>query len=142
MPQPERESRRPDHRALLAAYDRAWWLCQREPSAQNLALLRVGEEIIYRALLAPGRVALGQVVATPGALDAMAVAGHIAPEFLLRHKNEDWGELDELDRAENERALLHGSRLFSAYSTRREEKLWVITESDRSATTILKPAEY
>ncbi len=52
------------------------------------------------------------------------------------------GELDEFDREQNELALQHGSRLLSAYATRLDEKLWVITEADRSATTLLLPSEY
>ena len=67
---------------------------------------------------------------------------HIPPEFLLRHKHGDWGVLDEEERQENERSLIRGWRLLSAYDTRLSERLWVITEADRSATTILLPDEY
>ncbi len=142
MSQPERERRRPDYRTYLAAYDRAWQRFQAEPTPHNRSLLRVGEELLISELLKPGKFELGQTVATPGALDAMAIAGHIPPEFLLRHKHGDWGELPEEDVRENERALRYGSRLFSAYATRTGEKLWVITEWDRSATTLLLPEEY
>jgi hypothetical protein len=72
----------------------------------------------------------------------MTHAGHIPPEFLLRHQHGDWGLLPEEDRLENERALREGSRLFSAYDTRAGERLWVITEGDRRATTLLLPSEY
>ncbi len=82
------------------------------------------------------------IVGTPGALDAIEQAGQIPPEFFIRHKNGDWGELPEEDADANERALQDGTRLFSAYSTRRQETLWVITEADRSATTMLLPDEY
>ena len=142
MPHPERGDRRPDYRTFLAAYDQAWRRHRREPTPETLAVLKAGREILVRELFKPGRFALGQLVGTPGAFAALAAAGHVPPEFLLRHKNGDWGDLDEHDRAENERALVQGSRLFSAYSTRREERLWVITEWDRSATTLLLPAEY
>jgi DNA invertase Pin-like site-specific DNA recombinase len=87
-------------------------------------------------------VRLGQIVGTPGAFAAMERGGHVPPEFLLRHKRGDWGALDEEDRAENERAVRDGSRSLSAYSTRLDERLWVITEWDRSATTLLLPSEY
>jgi hypothetical protein len=142
MPRPEGEPRNPDYRAYLSAYEQAWQRYQVEPTSHNLGTLRAGEEILVRELLEPGRFALGRIVGTPGTLDAMEQAGHIPPEFLLRHKNKDWGELPDEDRLANEQALRDGTRLFSAYSTRREEKLWVITEADRSATTILTPGEY
>jgi hypothetical protein len=64
---------------------------------------------------------------TPGAMEALLAAGHIPPEFLLRHRNGDWGELDDEDRRANDQALVYGSRLFSAYATRLNERLWVIT---------------
>ncbi len=143
MPDPaEGERRPPDYRHYLAAFELAWQRFQQEPTPHNREVLLAGELILYRELAKPGRFDLGQLVMTPGAGDAMQAAGHIPPEFLLRHKHGDWGELDEEDRLENERALAHGGRLFSAYSTRREEKLWVITEWDRSATTMLLPTEY
>ena len=85
---------------------------------------------------------LGQVVATPGALLALAEAGQDPVEFLIRHVTGDWGSLDEHDLKENELALQKGLRLLSAYHTKEGERIWVITEWDRSATTILLPHEY
>jgi hypothetical protein len=79
---------------------------------------------------------------TPGAGDALLAAAPLPAEFVLRHHDGDWGELDPADRHENERALRIGSRLLSSYRTRRDERLWVITESDRSVTTLLLPEEY
>ena len=84
---------------------------------------------------------LGQIVATPGALAALKKAGQQPGEFLTRHINRDWGDLDEEDRKENEYSLEHGFRLLSAYRTNAGDRLWIITESDRSAT-ILLPEEY
>lgn len=72
----------------------------------------------------------------------MTEAGHIPPEFLLRHKHGDWGDLDPEDKQVNEQAQRLGSRRLSRYATRRQERLWVITEWDRSATTRLLPEEY
>ena len=89
-----------------------------------------------------GRFPLGQIVATPGALDAMSKAGQTPLEFLTRHAGGDWGELDEHDRSENERSLEDGCRLLSAYSLSTDERIWIITEADRSSTTILLPEEY
>ncbi len=142
MPHPEGEPRKPDYRTYLSAYEQAWQRYQREPTPHNLRVLHAGEEILIRELLKPGRFELGQLVMTPDAGEAIQTAGHIPPEFLLRHKNGDWGELPAEDIEENEWSLAHGARLFSAYATRREETLWVITEADRSVTTLLLPEEY
>ena len=87
---------------------------------------------------------LGQIVATPGALAALGKAGQTPLEFLERHVRGDWGELDEDDRKENQLGLKRGFRLLSSYRTSSEErtKVWVITEADRSVTTLLLPDEY
>ncbi len=85
---------------------------------------------------------LGQIVATPGALASLKKAGQQPGEFLTRHINRDWGDLDEEDRKENEYSLEHGFRLLSAYKTNAGDRLWIITEADRSVTTLLLPEEY
>ncbi len=85
---------------------------------------------------------LGQVVATPGALMALERAGDSPHKFLERHICGDWGELDEDDRQENALSLEHSFRLLSAYQTTAGEKVWVITEANRTLTTILLPDEY
>ena len=85
---------------------------------------------------------LGQVVGTPGALRALAEAHQPPIELLARHVTGDWGELADEDRGENERSVEQGLRVFSAYKLRTGVKVWVITEWDRSATTILLPEEY
>ena len=88
------------------------------------------------------KFSMGQIVATPGALDALAANNQTPVEFLRRHVIGDWGELDEHDRKENEYSLTHDLRLLSAYSLRDGTRLWIITEADRSATTLLLPEEY
>jgi hypothetical protein len=88
------------------------------------------------------RFALGQTVITPGAEEALEIAGQTASEFLRRHMTGDWGELSEDDVKENELSLEQGFRLLSRYETAKGERLWIITEADRSATTILLPIEY
>lgn len=85
---------------------------------------------------------LGQVVATPGALRALEDSGESAFDFLYRHASGDWGELDEHDRRENELSLREGFRLLSAYRLKTGEKIWIITEADRSVTTLLLPEDY
>jgi hypothetical protein len=88
------------------------------------------------------RFPLGQIVATPAGLIALAEAGQTPQEFISRHEMGDWGDLDEEDRRENERSLEDGCRLLSAYHLRDGTKIWIITEADRSATTLLLPSEY
>jgi hypothetical protein len=85
---------------------------------------------------------IGRIVATPGALAALQAAGQTPHEFLARHLRKDWGDLSEDDWQENEVSLREGFRLLSAYHTRLGAQLWLITEADRSATTILLPSEY
>jgi len=88
------------------------------------------------------RFSLGQVVATPGALEALAASGATAGQFLSRHVCGDWGEVGAEDWQSNEDALIHGERLLSAYSLANAERLWIITEADRSVTTLLLSQEY
>jgi hypothetical protein len=88
------------------------------------------------------RFSLGQIVGTPGALVALAEAGRTPLEFLRRHSTGDWGDVDEEDRQANEQSLLDDSRILSAYKLSTGERLWIITEADRSSTTLLLPSEY
>ena len=88
------------------------------------------------------RFALGQTVITPGAEEALQIAGQTAIEFLRRHMSGDWGELSDDDIKENDRSVEQGFRLLSCYQTTNGERLWIITEADRSTTTILLPIEY
>jgi hypothetical protein len=89
------------------------------------------------------RFQLGQVVATPGALEALERAGTTPLRLLGRHETGDWGDLSDDDIAENEFSLKEGFRLLSAYKLPvTGEKIWVITEADRSVTTLLLPEEY
>ncbi|MBA3256332.1 MAG: hypothetical protein H0T64_06745 [Pyrinomonadaceae bacterium] len=88
------------------------------------------------------RFALGETFITPGAQEALDIAGQTAIQFLRRHMSSDWGEVSEDDAQQNELSLREGFRLLSAYRTVKGQKLWIITEADRSATTILLPDEY
>jgi len=85
---------------------------------------------------------LGRIVATPGALEAIDDSGETPADFLRRHAQCDWGDVSEDDWRLNDEALEQGDRLLSAYHTSNGEKIWVISEADRSATTILLPEEY
>lgn len=86
------------------------------------------------------RVPLGQVVITRGAMNELP-AGEVQ-ECLLRHAEGDWGDVYEEDWALNDEALEHESRLLSSYRTVNGIRFWIITEWDRSYTTILLPEEY
>jgi hypothetical protein len=84
----------------------------------------------------------GQIVATPGALALLEQANQSPLEFLSRHLRGDWGDLCQDDKTENELSLKFGFRLMSSYQVTDTERLWIITEADRSVTTLLLPAEY
>ena len=88
-----------------------------------------------------GLLPLGKVVATPGALKAITEAREDPLDYLARHATGDWGELCAFDRRQNEIALRDGYRVLSSYPVGRE-CVWIITEADRSITTILLPEEY
>ena len=88
------------------------------------------------------KFALGQVVGTPGCLEALAESNQTASVFLDRHVTGDWGDLDEEDRKLNDEAVKDESRIFSAYHTTKGVKIWCITEADRSSTCLLLPEEY
>ena len=88
------------------------------------------------------RFSLGETYITPGAEEALMIAGQTGIEFLRRHVSADWSELADEDAKENELSLREGFRVLSAYHTAKGEKLWIITEADRSSTAILLPSEY
>ncbi len=85
---------------------------------------------------------LGRLAATPGALEALGASGQWPGFFLARHRAGDWGDVGAADSRANAEALRHGGRLFSAYTTRRGVRLWVITEADRGRTVLLLPEDY
>jgi len=92
--------------------------------------------------LAFRRFLLGRLVATPGALRAFAATGENPINFIARHMNLDPGDLGAEDQLANLRAVREGTRVFSAYRLRDKTRIWIITEADRSVTTILLPEEY
>ena len=85
-------------------------------------------------------VPLGRLVATPAALAALSQADIVAA--LRRHAVGDWGDVEPDDRAANDDALKSGDRLLSVYFSGTGTKFWVITEADRSSTTVLLPDDY
>ena len=82
----------------------------------------------------------GRIVATRAAVQVLLPADMFSA--LARHLSGDWGDVDDEDWQANDTALAEGTRLLSAYRSSRVEKFWIITESDRSLTTILLPSDY
>ncbi len=85
---------------------------------------------------------LGHIVATPGALEAFRASGEDVLDYLERHLSGDWGEVCTEDKLENERSLVNGWRILSAYTLSNGTKIWIITEADRSSTCVLLPEDY
>jgi hypothetical protein len=86
------------------------------------------------------RFRLGHIVTTPNALSQL-----LPDDILLsiqRHQAGDWGDVDQCDREANENALVEGTRLLSVYRSAAGVKFWLITEADRSVTTVLMPEDY
>lgn len=92
------------------------------------------------AAVSAAKFPLGRIVATPNALN------HLTQDDIrsgiIRHQAGDWGDLDADDRKENDLALEKGTRLLSAYRASNGTRFWIITEADRSATTVLLPEDY
>ena len=86
--------------------------------------------------------ALGQTVMTIGAREALEKYGQMLIEFLARHQSGDWGIVCEADKKENDFSVKNGFRILSAYKTLQDVKIWIITEADRTSTTVLLPSEY
>ena len=83
---------------------------------------------------------IGRILSTPHALESLTQEGILLG--IQRHQAGDWGDLSDEDRAANDRALVEGSRILSAYRAANGTKFWIITEADRSATTVLLPEDY
>ncbi len=96
-----------------------------------LAKLRIGPKF-----------ALGRLLITASALEALEESGHSPIDFLCRHVRGDYGDLCDEDKRLNDQALVNEGRLLSSYRTLKNIRIWAITEADRSATTVLLPAEY
>ncbi|MDO8769373.1 MAG: hypothetical protein Q7K57_11850 [Burkholderiaceae bacterium] len=123
---------------------------------KNKSRRRANASIAVASLSQPERAAptaplfsLGQIVATPGALKLLTQFGVLPLTLLQRHISGDWGDLRSSDRFTNNLALVNGDRLLSSYTVGEEgkvdpegQRVWIITEWDRSVTTLLLPSEY
>jgi hypothetical protein len=85
---------------------------------------------------------LGQIVATPGAIEAMNEHNCLPSTLLDKHLSGDWGSVDAEDAATNDEAVKCGDRILSSYRIGEHTRIWIITEWDRSVTTLLLPSEY
>jgi hypothetical protein len=85
---------------------------------------------------------LGDIVATPGALATLMASGERPSKYLDKHAAGDYGTLCKEDVRENQRSIKHGGRIMSTYTLDNGRKIWIITEADRSVTTLLLPEEY
>ncbi|ALS66599.1 MULTISPECIES: hypothetical protein [Pandoraea] len=88
------------------------------------------------------RLPLGRLLATPAAVDAIQSAGASIYALVNRHACGDWGDLPEADREQNDLSVVSGRRVLSCYPLGGELKVWIVTDADRSTTTILLPEEY
>jgi hypothetical protein len=86
--------------------------------------------------------ALGVIVATPGALAALDEHATNASTLLSRHQSGDWGDVPPEDARENNMSVVSGFRILSSYAIGDDTRIWIITEADRSVTTLLLPEEY
>lgn len=121
-----------DRAQLRAAYDVIW-------NMRESVLEAIGH---IEKLLRPGnKFGLGRLVMTPGAMEVFGGDADKVRPFIDRHVNGDWGDLDDEDKRTNDTAVKEGMRILSAYH-HDGQKLWVITEADRSSTTVLTPDEY
>jgi len=103
----------------------------------------IGALILFLPTTVTPLFALGHIVATRGALELLDRLGIDGGLYLTRHQRGDWGTVCAEDAVENERAVADGDRILSEYRIgAARERLWIITEWDRSATTLLLPEEY
>lgn len=102
----------------------------------------MAREALFISIVPQPRFPAGQLVMTAG-IDGLVRQGRLNPSALLcRHLNGDWGDLCDEDRRSNDAALQSGDRLLSSYRVAPDLKVWIITEWDRSVTTLLLPEEY
>jgi hypothetical protein len=83
---------------------------------------------------------LGRIVATPNALESLTNEDIL--RGIQRHQAGDWGNVTDDDRMANDQALVEGTRIVSAYNAPNGTRFWIITEADRSVTTVLLPEDY
>jgi len=127
-----------ERKAIIKHVDSFLSGCNQDEKRFWLNFRRKLEVLNEKALLFP----LGSIYLTIGAREALENSSHEPFEFLERHQKGDWGIIGKEDSQENDFSVKNGFRILSVYKTARDVKIWLITEADRSATTILLPSEY
>lgn len=127
-----------ERNAVIRHVDSFLETCNQDEKAFWLKFRRKLEVLNERAILFP----LGSIYMTIGAKEALSESGQLPNEFLDRHQTGDFGHVGQEDWRENELSIKECFRILSAYKSKRDVKIWVITEADRSSTTILLPSEY
>ena len=129
---------REEKSAIMRHIDSFLSTCNQEEKDFWLRFRSKLERLNEQSILFP----LGRIFLTSGANQALDESKQEPFEFLNKHQTGDWGDICDDDKQENELSLREGFRLLSAYRTNLGEKIWIITESDRSSSTILLPIEY
>ena len=127
-----------ERNAIIKHVDSFLSTCNQEEKIFWLKFRRKLEVLNEITVLFP----LGNVYMTIGAREALKEAEQEPFDFLARHQRGDWGIVGKEDAKENDFSVKNGFRILSAYKTNLAEKIWILTESDRSSSTILLPEEY
>ena len=127
-----------ERKAIIRHIDSFLSVCNQSEKSFWLKFRRKLEVLNEKSVL----FSLGRIFLTPGANEALSESSQEPFEFLQRHQKGDWGIVCKEDAEENDFSVKNDFRILSAYLTNNKEKIWLITESDRSSTTILLPCEY
>ncbi|HEY0771755.1 MAG TPA: hypothetical protein VGD31_15625 [Sphingobacteriaceae bacterium] len=127
-----------ERKAIIGHIDSFLSICNQDEKAFWLKFRQKLERLNEKSTLFP----LGQIFITVGAKEALEESGQNAFEFLNFHQSGNWGIVCKEDAEENDFSVKNGFRILSAYKTKNDVKIWLITESDRSSTTCLLPSEY
>ncbi|HEY0460636.1 MAG TPA: hypothetical protein VGC97_15975 [Pyrinomonadaceae bacterium] len=127
-----------ERKAIIGYVDSFLSGCNQEEKSFWLKFRQKLERLNEKAILFP----LGNIYLTVAAKEALEESGQNAFEFLSRHQTGDFGIIGKEDWQENEFSIENGFRILSAYKTKNDVKIWLISEADRSSTTCLLPSEY
>jgi hypothetical protein len=127
-----------ERKAIIGHIDSFLSICNQDEKAFWLKFRQKLERLNEKSTLFP----LGQIFLTIGAREALEESGQNAFEFLELHQQGNWGIVCKEDAKENDFSVKNGFRILSAYRTKNDVKIWLITEADRSSSTILLPEQY
>jgi hypothetical protein len=127
-----------ERNAIIKHIDSFLSTCNRDEKIFWLKFRRKLEVLNEKPVLFP----LGNVYMTIGARETLEESNQLPNEFLAQHQSGNWGLICNDDKKENDFSVKNGFRILSAYKTNNDTKIWIITEADRSSTTLLLPSEY